>query len=246
MKNKRTNTVAKALISQVLSRHGMPLEIHTDQGRNFESRLFLELTTLLGIKKTRTTPLHPQSDGQVERQHRTILDYLAKFISENQRDWDQWIPWYLLAFRSSKHEATGATPAEVYLGQDLRLPLDLLRGFSPSDDVQEEGDYIQRLRGKLDKIHQLTRNRLLLRSRNAKSWYDRRARQFTLKEGQRVWFYNPQRTKGKAPKLQSPWEGPWSIIKKMSDVVYCIGRSGRRNKVVHMDRLAPFRERCSN
>lgn len=50
----------------------------------------------MGIKKTRTTPLHPQSDGQVERQHRTILNYLAKFICENQKDWDRWILLYVL------------------------------------------------------------------------------------------------------------------------------------------------------
>lgn len=53
------------------SKDGVPLELHTDQGKNFES-LFLKLAWILGIKKTRTTALHPQSDGQVERQHQTI------------------------------------------------------------------------------------------------------------------------------------------------------------------------------
>ncbi|XP_029178454.1 uncharacterized protein LOC114946194 [Nylanderia fulva] len=47
-----------------------------------------EVTRLLGIRKTRTTALHPQSNGQVERHHQTILNYLAKFVSENQKDWD--------------------------------------------------------------------------------------------------------------------------------------------------------------
>ncbi|XP_071570614.1 uncharacterized protein [Temnothorax nylanderi] len=87
------------------------------------------LMYLLGIKKTRTTPLHPQSDGQVERQHQTITNFLAKFVSENQKDWDRWIPMFLLAFRSSKHETTGLTPAELYFARDLRLPLDLLQGL---------------------------------------------------------------------------------------------------------------------
>ncbi|XP_071576157.1 uncharacterized protein [Temnothorax nylanderi] len=38
--------------------------------------------------------LHPQSDGQVERQHQTITNFLAKFVSENQKDWDRWIPMF--------------------------------------------------------------------------------------------------------------------------------------------------------
>ena len=73
------------------------------------------------------TALHPQSDGQVERQHQTIVNYLAKYISLHQNDWDRWIPMYFLAYRSSKHEPTGMTPAELYFIRDLRLPVDLLR-----------------------------------------------------------------------------------------------------------------------
>jgi len=98
LKNSRANTVAEVFVKEVVSRHGVPIQVHTDQGRNFESRLFQKVMSLLGIRKTRTTPLHPQSDGQVERQHQTILNYLAKFISENQRDWDRWVPMFLLAY----------------------------------------------------------------------------------------------------------------------------------------------------
>jgi len=137
VKNTRAKTVAEVFVREIISRHGVPSEIHTDQGRNFESKLFLELAELLGMKKTRTTALHPQSDGQVERQHQTIINYLAKFIAENQKNWDQWIFMFLLAYRSSKHESTGVTPAELYLGRDLRLPLDLLRGNSPELQDQE-------------------------------------------------------------------------------------------------------------
>lgn len=86
LRNIKANSVAEAFVSQVISRYGVPLEVHTDQGKCFESRLFQELSNLLGIKKTRTTALHPQSDGQVERQQRTIINYLTKFISSHQKD----------------------------------------------------------------------------------------------------------------------------------------------------------------
>ena len=63
--NQEVTIVAKKLVHYFCCRYGAPMEIHTDQGRNFESRVFKELCRLLGIRKTRTTPLHPQSDGMV-------------------------------------------------------------------------------------------------------------------------------------------------------------------------------------
>lgn len=95
--------------------------MHTDQGKNFGSRFFQELTRLLGIKKTRTTAVHSQFDGQVECQHQTIINYLSKFIFDNQKDWDRWDPMYLLAYRSSKYEVTGASSSEMYLGFDNEM-----------------------------------------------------------------------------------------------------------------------------
>jgi len=247
VKNTRAKTIAEVFVREIISRHGVPSEIHTDQGRNFESKLFLELAELLGMKKTRTTALHPQSDGQVERQHQTIINYLVKFIDENQKNWDQWIPMFLLAYRSSKHESTGVTPAELYLGRDLRLPLDLLRGNLPElqdQELQTVEEYIKNLREKIEKVHTYVRGKLSLKSSRVKVQYDRKVRQVLFEEGQKVWLYNPRRFKGKAPKLQGNWEGPFSIIKKLSDIVYCIQKTLRhRRKVVHSDRLALFVER---
>jgi len=76
LKNIRAKIVAEIFLSQVVSRYGIPLEIYTDQGRNFESKLFLKLMEILGIKRT---SLHPQS-GQVEQQHQTITNHIWRSI----------------------------------------------------------------------------------------------------------------------------------------------------------------------
>lgn len=244
LKNMRAKTVAEIFVNEIISRHGVPQEVHTDQGRNFESKLFAELMVLLGIRKTRTTALHPQSDGQVERQHRTIVNFLAKFISENQRDWDRWIPMFLLAYRSSTHESTGVTPAELYLAKDLRLPLDLSIGNPPSMEYRTVDEYIHSLKENLKKIRAGARNRMEIKSSRMKAWYDRKTRDPLLQEGEKVWLFNPRRKLGRAPKLQCDWEGPYLIIKKMSDVVFCIQKTPKhRKKIVHADRLAPFLKR---
>ena len=66
------STMAGKLVTEMFCRFGAPEELHSDQGRNFEAEVFSEVCKRLGIKKTRTTPLHPQSDGLVERFNRTL------------------------------------------------------------------------------------------------------------------------------------------------------------------------------
>ena len=65
MPNMEARTCAKILVQEVISSFGVPNQIHSDQGRQFESNLFAEICELLQIEKTRTTPYHPQSDGMV-------------------------------------------------------------------------------------------------------------------------------------------------------------------------------------
>ncbi|KAG8176257.1 hypothetical protein JTE90_021354 [Oedothorax gibbosus] len=86
--NQEATTVAEALLQDWICQFGVSLLLHSDQGTNFTSAVFTGLMNLLGVNKTRTTPLHPQSNGMVKRQNRTILDYLSLFTHRNQNDWD--------------------------------------------------------------------------------------------------------------------------------------------------------------
>ena len=88
----RKKTIAEVFVREIVCKYWVPLEVHTDQGRNFDFKLIKELSQLLGIRKTRATPLHPQSNGQLERQNRTILEYLSKYITDKQKDWDVGFP----------------------------------------------------------------------------------------------------------------------------------------------------------
>ena len=48
---------ARAAVNEFFTRFGCPFHLFSDQGRNFESKLFAALCDALQIQKTRTTPL---------------------------------------------------------------------------------------------------------------------------------------------------------------------------------------------
>lgn len=74
-------TVAKIVVEEFIVWYGVPLAIHSDQGRQFENLLFIEMFTLLNIHKTHTTPFHPQSNGMVELKER--LEDAHKYVREH-------------------------------------------------------------------------------------------------------------------------------------------------------------------
>lgn len=242
--NQEATTVADVLVKEFISRYGIPRQIHSDQGRQFESNLFQELCQKLGMKKTRTTPYHPQGDGLVERLNRTIEDMLSKVISKNQKDWEEYLPLVMYAYRSSVQESTGESPAMMMLGREVELPVDLLYGRPPRNGKETNTantEYVEELIERMRKIHDHARDRMRLTSDRQKKYYDLKTSDPEFRIGDRVWMYE-NKSYGGSRKLGKPWEGPYTITKQLSDVVYCVKRGPHaKTRVVNVNKLKPYK-----
>ena len=242
--DQEAKTVAEALISTIC-RIGIPRQIHTDQGRNFQSPLFSELCEMLDIDKTRTTPYRPQSDGMIERFNRTLAAMLRNFVSQEQKDWDIQLPYVMMAYRSAVHNSTGYSPNQMMLGREVNLPLDLVIGRHSDEENPDE--YVQRQRQTLQEVHTLARANLKLSGERQKRNYDLRQsrNKFKFEIGQSVWYYCPMKRKGISPKLQTQWYGPCKVKRQISNLLYEIETPRTLYKkvqdiVVHCNKLRPY------
>ena len=114
-------TVADCLVTEWICRFGVPLQILSDQGRNFESDLFQEVCKLLDMKKIRTSRYRPQTDGLVERYNRTLKSMLKSFCQVEKSDWDHHLPYVMMAYRATIQESTKCTPNLLMFGRETRL-----------------------------------------------------------------------------------------------------------------------------
>ena len=72
-KDQCAETVAKVLRVSWFTLFGISNRLHSDRGRNFEGEVIRELCLLYGVKKSRTTPYHPQGNVQAERVNCTLF-----------------------------------------------------------------------------------------------------------------------------------------------------------------------------
>ena len=135
LRNHTASTVARALMTHIISRFGCPKQLLSDRGSEFESELFTELMKWLEIDKLRTTAYQPSTNGAVERFHRTLNSMLGKVVDESQRDWDDRLPAVLAAYRASPHESTGFTPNRLFLGREVRMPLDVMLDLPEESEI---------------------------------------------------------------------------------------------------------------
>jgi len=163
--------------------HGCPKQILTDQRPNFDSQLFQELCRLLAIDKILTTPYKPSTNGNIERFHSTMHPLIAKWVSEDQRDWDDKLPAVAFAYRTTVHEATGFTPYFLMHGRETRLPADLVYGDADAVSQPDVFDYPNRLGDTLREAFITARQNLERVARRRKAHYDLRARPATFQPG---------------------------------------------------------------
>ena len=118
--NQESVTISNAFATHFICIFGVPKIILTDQGSNLTGRVFKHLCKIFGIKKINSTAYRPQTQGSLERAHRTVKEYLRGYVNKKQTNWDQLISYVCSCFNTSVSTSTDFTPYELVFGQTCR------------------------------------------------------------------------------------------------------------------------------
>ncbi len=204
-KDQRASTAAEVLVKHWFNLFGPPNRIHSDQGRNFESSLIQQLCKLYNIQKSRTTPYHPQGNGQCERFNRTLHDLLRTLSPDQKRRWPRYLSQLVYAYNTTVHQSTGRTPYYLMFGREPRLPIDFVLGV----EAEEEGEssveewvreHQELLEGAYDHVRRRLESRRQLRDQSHES----KVTDTGIEEGVLVYTRN-HAVKGRN-KIQDTWD----------------------------------------
>ncbi|XP_068245448.1 uncharacterized protein [Palaemon carinicauda] len=225
-------------LNKFFSLVGLPKEVQTDQGTNFTSKKFTSFLACQNIKHCLSSPYHPQSQGVVERFHRTFKTMLRTYCCENEKEWDVFIPMLLFAVCDSVHSSLGYSPFQLVYVHQVRSPMEVIKNQLISDE--KDSITLQEMKEKIKKIWKVAHENLEMVQEGMKRNYDKKAAKRELDIGDKVLVYLP--TSGKV--FNQKYIGPCTVKEKVSDVNYRIQfPTGRRKvKTFHINKLKRYNE----
>lgn len=232
--NQEASTVARALVERFICIFGIPDSILSDQGSNFLSKLFIEVTKLLKIHKLTTTAYHPQTNGSLERSHRTLAEYLRQFVIKDALEWDMWLPYAFLAYNTSVHASTRYTPYQLLFGFLANIPINLK---GQPGVCYNYDNYANEIRSRLQNSYQLARKNILQSKEKSKKYYDKGSREVNFQVGDLVLIRNETATN----KFSPIWLGPYQV-EKINSAENTTVKVGVHPKIIHNNRLRLYHE----
>ena len=195
IRDHKATTLARVLLENCFTRLGMPEEIISDQGAEFEGELFTELCKPLNISKLRTSPHRPSINGMVERYHRTLNQMLGKVVGETRRDWDLHVAAAAAAYRASEHVVTGFKPNFMMLGREVRAPVDIVLGAPAGEEEfwTSLHEFVANAQQRYKKAYAIARENLRVQASWRKDVYEREVLKKKFRVGQWVWYFYPCR-----------------------------------------------------
>ena len=233
LKSKSADEVA-LFIFETFCRLGSAAVQINDQGREFVNQVSKLLHSMYGTKQHITSAYHPQSNGLVERNNRTVQNWLLRVLAEKHDEWPKALPGVVCSYNTSKNKTTLVTPFYLMYGRKARIPLDseCLDGDDDCEEVPTTDIIVdvddQALTARISAINDVRERVFPKVAANIKVAQERQARDYRKRHisltpfivGAQVFVWNQKRADRKGGKHVDSWIGPYIVSKVLDNGNY--------------------------
>lgn len=161
-KHQNSQVVAKALLTEIIPRWGIPTKLSSDNGTHFVNSAITQISEFLAIDLRQHCAYHPASGGAVERENGTLKSKLAKCCEETGLPWTKALPIVLTHMRMRKRSRANMSPFEILFGRPPSLGVEPVSRPLPSTGLCEDDmlQYCKNLSSTLSQISQQVKSAL--------------------------------------------------------------------------------------
>jgi hypothetical protein len=240
-KDQKAKTVAKTVTKEWFLKYGIPARIHSDQGKSFENDIIRELCNIYGIKKSKTTPYHPQGNAFPERFNRTMHNLLRTLEPEKKRKWPEYLPELTFIYNTTPHSSTGRSPYLLLFGFHPRLLVDIMLNIGEENQKQDVESWVEQHQQRLKWAQEQASKLMAKKAKQRSDRHQSKVNDVGIGVGTNVLLRN--RVKGRN-KIQDIWmPTPYVVLERMEDKnVYKVGSidGGGKEKVVNRTDILPY------
>lgn len=233
---------AELFVDNVISYHGVPDEVVSDRGPQFNNVFWSSVSALLGMKNCLSTAYHPESDGQTERTNRILEDVLRHFVSPDQLDWSKYLKQAQFAINNSWQEAVKYTPYYLNHGRHPKMPS--MQGIRHGPSRVPAAEVL--VRSIQDAIQQAKKHLKAAQDR-MQTYVNQRRKDVVYTDGDMVMLSTVNlRTREGSRKLMPKWVGPFEVREMVGKVAVRLHLSAgyeRLHNVFHVSLLKPYKAR---
>ena len=219
-KEVNSKDTAYLVIKYVVALHGVPEEIISDRGPQFDSQVWYDIWNILGARVKLAAPQHPQTDGQSERGIRTFLQLMRAYTESQREQWELFLPIFEFAMNNAVNTSTGITPFFANFGRHPRAADSLLGGES----LHEKGETVvgRDLRRRLERIWEAIKDKLkkVADQMITRTLPSRNPLEYAI--GDRV-YLSKKRGHRQLSKHEALYSGPYVVKKRLGKSTYILG-----------------------
>ena len=210
----------------IYCRQGAPVQIVTDNRREFTNTISKTLQGIHGCKLLFSAPYHPQTNGLVESIHKAIKQSLIKSIREKRDDWFHYLEQVTFSINIRPRESTKYSAFELMHGcrkPRLTFEAENLAFLYPDISMEEnsleddgnDDELLQFMKNEQEDSFQQAGKNLINSKKIMKEQFDKKVNPITksFKVNDEVLIENVSRMRSKGGKLQGKWIGPNPITK---------------------------------